>query len=209
MLWAKTLLRWFATAALILRLTGCAPFAAPSISSLSPTSATAGGAAFTLTVNGSSFLRTSVVEWNNSSRPTTFVSSAQLTAAISATDIATSGTAQVKVVTPSPGGGTSNVVTFTINPATSPVPSLTSLSPSSAAAGGPAFTLTLTGTNFVPESFAQWNGSNRTTTFLNSTQLTAAIPASDIATVGTAQVTVVNPLSGGGTSNALTFTIHP
>src|SRR6185295_629608 len=48
---------------------------------------------------------------------------------------------------------------------------------------------------------------NRTTTFVSSTQLTAAIPASDIATVGTANVTVVNPAPGGGTSNALTFTI--
>src|SRR6185295_10089018 len=48
---------------------------------------------------------------------------------------------------------------------------------------------------------------NRTTTFVSSTQLTAAIPASDIANVGTASVTVVNPAPGGGTSNALTFTI--
>ena len=54
----------------------------------------------------------------------------------------------------------------------------------------------------------QWNGAARTTTFVNSTQLTAAIPASDIAVAGSAQVTVVNPAPGGGTSNALTFTIN-
>ena len=44
----------------------------------------------------------------------------------------------------------------------------------------------------------------RTTTFVSATQLTAAIPASDIATAGSAQVTVMNP--GGAISNALAFT---
>jgi hypothetical protein len=37
--------------------------------------------------------------------------------------------------------------------------------------------------------------------------LTASVPASLIATAGTATVTVVNPTPGGGTSNGLTFTI--
>jgi hypothetical protein len=54
----------------------------------------------------------------------------------------------------------------------------------------------------------RWNGSNRTTTFVSSTQLTATIPASDIAVAGTAQVTVFTPTPGGGTSSAQTFTIN-
>jgi Domain of unknown function (DUF1929)/Kelch motif len=84
-------------------------------------------------------------------------------------------------------------------------PALMSLSPSSATAGGPAFTLTVNGSNFVSGSVVQWNGAARTTTFVSATQLTAAIPASDISAAGTAQVRVVNP--DGATSNALTFTI--
>ena len=84
-------------------------------------------------------------------------------------------------------------------------PTLTSLSPSSAAAGGPAFTLTVNGSNFVSGSVVRWNGANRTTTFVSATQLTAAIPAADIAAAGSASVTVQNP--GGAVSNALTFTI--
>ena len=51
----------------------------------------------------------------------------------------------------------------------------------------------------------RWNGTDRTTTFVSATQLTAAIPAADIAAMGTASVTVRNP--GGAVSNALTFTI--
>ena len=66
----------------------------------------------------------------------------------------------------------------------SPPPTISSLSPASATAGGPAFTLTVNGSNFVSGSVVQWNGSNRTTTFVSATQLTAAITAADIATAG-------------------------
>ena len=78
------------------------------------------------------------------------------------------------------------------------------LSPSAAAAGGPAFVLTVNGTNFVSGAAVQWNGTPLTTTFASASQLTAAVPASLIATVGTASVTVVNP--GGATSATATFT---
>jgi hypothetical protein len=90
---------------------------------------------------------------------------------------------------------------------TNPVPALTSLSPSIAAPGAPAFTLTVNGSNFLSGSVVQWNGANRSTTSVNATQLTASIPATDVANAGIAQVTVFNPTPGGGTSNALNFTI--
>src|SRR5438552_3519687 len=85
-------------------------------------------------------------------------------------------------------------------------PTLSSMSPSSAAAGSGAFTLAVNGTNFVAGSTVQWNGAARATTFVSGTQLTAAIGAADVAAAGSATVTVMNP-SGGGTSNGLTFTI--
>ncbi len=177
----------------------------PALLSLNPSSATAGGQGFSLTVNGSNFVNGSVVQWNGSNRATTFVNATQLTAAISAADIATTGTATVTVANSAPGGGTSNALNFIIN---NPTPTLANINPSSAIVGGAAFTLTLTGTNFISNSVVQWNGSNRPTTFVSSTQLTAAIPASDIASAGMANVTVVNPAPGGGTSTARTFTIN-
>jgi len=82
---------------------------------------------------------------------------------------------------------------------------LTSLSPTSAMQD--AFTLTVTGTNFAAGAVVVWNGTPRTTTFVNNTKLTAAIPSTDLAIGGTAQVTVFNPTLGGGTSNALAFTV--
>jgi len=180
----------------------------PTLASLNPSSATAGSAGFTLTVNGSNFMATSVVQWNGAARTTTFVSSAQLTAAIPASDIAAAGTASVTVFNPAPGGGTSSTLTFTITAANNPVPVVTTLSPSSTTAGGGAFTLTVNGSNFVATSVVRWNGSARTTTFVSGAQVTAAIPASDIAAVGTANVTVFNPAPGGGTSNTAVFNIN-
>ena len=56
---------------------------------LVPTSAAPGGQGFTLTVNGTGFASTSVVEWNGTSLQTTFVSDSQLTAAVPAAAIAT------------------------------------------------------------------------------------------------------------------------
>ena len=180
---------------------------APAVSGLSPGSAAAGGAAFTLTVNGTNFISASVVQWNGSNRTTTFVSATKLTASIPGTDIASAGTVQVTVFNPPSGGGTSTALTFTITQPPHLVPTLSAISPSSATAGGASFALTVNGSNFISSSVMQWNGSNRTTTFVSSSQLTAAIPASDIATAGTALVTAFNPAPGGGTSNALTFTI--
>lgn len=179
----------------------------PTVASLDPSSATAGGAGFTLTVNGTNFVGGSVVRWNGADRTTTFVSTTRLTATIPAADIATAGTAQVTVFNPAPGGGTSNAQTFTITQATNPLPTTTSLTPASTVAGGAAFTLTVNGTNFVNGSTVRWNGADRTTTFVSANQLTAAITAADIAAAGTAAVTVFTAAPGGGTSNAQTFTI--
>jgi hypothetical protein len=176
----------------------------PAISTISPTSKTAGDAAFTLTVNGSNFVGTSVVRWNGADLTTSFVSVTQLTAAVPAADIATGAIVPVTVFNPTPGGGTSGAVNFTVN---NPVPVLSSISPTSATSGGAAFTLTVTGSNFVNGAQVKWDGDSRTTHFGSSTQLTADILATDIATAGTANITVVNPAPVSGPSNTSPFTI--
>ena len=178
---------------------------APATASVSPNPATAGGAAFTLTVNGTNFVNGATVQWNGSSRSTSFLSATQLTAAIPAADIAAAGTASVTVLNPAPGGGVSGAVTVSIN---NPVPVITGLSPLSAVPGGAAFTLTVNGSKFANAAEVQWNGSPRATSYVSATQVTASILASDITDTGTATVTVVNPAPGGGTSGGSTFTIN-
>jgi len=180
----------------------------PVLTNMTPTSALAGSGGFTLTVYGSNFVPGAAVRWNGANRTTSFVSSTQLAAAIPASDIAVAGTAQVTVFNPAPGGGTSNAQTFTINNPNNPVPTTTSLSPSSATAGGPAFTLTVNGSGFVANSVVRWSGASRTTTYVSATQMIASISTADIAAAGTAQVTVFNPAPGGGTSQGLIFTVN-
>jgi subtilisin len=276
------------------------PNPVPSVTSLSPAQVTVGGPAFTLTVNGTGFVSSSVVKWNGSDRATTFVSNTQVRAAIGAADVATAGVASVKVFSPAPGGGTSNSrdvtigaaptltvdmtsastganvtvtlvngpggsgdwialaatsaantsyvrytyvgagvttrtwavampstpgtyefrlfpnngytraatsPTVTVTQGTNPPPALSSISPTATVAGSGAFTLNVTGNNFVQSSVIRWNGADRPTTYVGATQLLAAIPASDVAAAGAAQVTVFTPAPGGGLSTAQTFTI--
>lgn len=108
----------------------CFPFwpdlswaAAPVLTSISPSSAIAGAAGFTLTLTGSAFVNLSSVLWNGSARPTTFVSSTSLTATIYASDVADSGS---KAVSVTGSTGTSGVKTFTV---TCGNPRLISVSP--------------------------------------------------------------------------------
>lgn len=168
----------------------------PVVNSLSPTQATAAGAAFTLTVNGANFVSGATVLWNGVSHTTTFVNSTQLTAAISAGDIATA--ANVSVTVRNPNAAVSNAVTFFVVGAVPPV--ITSISPDTAYQNGPAFTMTVTGSSFQPSAQVTFNASPRTTTFVGSTQLTAAILASDITQVG-APAAQIRVTQGGITSS--------
>ena len=180
------------------------PAPVPTITDLNPASATTGGPAFTLTVNGTGFIYGAVVRWKGENRATTYVSGTQLTAAITLADIAAAGTASVTVFNPTPGGGTSNAVSLAVN---NPVPTITGLNPFFATPGGSGFTLTVNGTGFVNGAVVQWSGSNRTTSYVSSTRLTAQITVDNIAAPGSASVTVINPPPGGGTSNTVSFLV--
>src|ERR1700737_963138 len=61
---------------------------APTISSLTPTNIVAGSTAVMLTVNGSGFVQSSTVQWNQSNRTPTFVSSTQLQVALTTAALA-------------------------------------------------------------------------------------------------------------------------
>ncbi|HEV3419846.1 MAG TPA: IPT/TIG domain-containing protein [Candidatus Acidoferrum sp.] len=87
-----------------------------------------------------------------------------------------------------------------------PLPTITSISPDTAVAGGAAFMLTITGTNFVAASMVNFGGTAHAVTLVSATQLTATIPASAIVSDGTVAITVTNP-APGGSSNAVNFTI--
>jgi len=178
---------------------------AQTLTSLTPSSANAGGTGLTLVVNGNGFTDKSVVLWNGSARSTQFGTSQKLTATLSANDLGTPGTNTIAVFTA--GLGTTNAQIFKLS---TPAPVITAIDPSTAIEGSAGFTLTVTGQNFAQGAVVLWNSSQRATTFVNSTQLRAAITASDVKTAGRATVQVQNPSATAAIiSNALFFSIAP
>ncbi len=207
-----------------------------SITSLSPSNMPAGSPQFTLTVNGGGFVAKTVVQWNGTTIPTQVQTDSSgtvlgITATVSAALITKPGTIFVNTLSPFSGAGMnglSNPLPFIINPPGNPVPTVASMSPTCAVAGGGAFTLTITGSNFLPASDpsggsqVHWTtgGTQNTLPIVGSTmasQIQATVSGALVASIGAAAVTVFNPPSpqsgggtgGGGTSaTSLTFTVQ-
>jgi hypothetical protein len=103
-------------------------------------------------------------------------------------------------VVPAFGQSVSNQLPFTVN---NPVPSVASFAPLTAAQGGGAFTLTITGTGFMPGATVTFGaGAPLTPATISPAQITVTIPASAIANAGSNAVTVTNSTPGGGAASA-------
>src|SRR5690242_3583137 len=76
---------------------------------------------------------------------------------------------------PLSSGGPGNSGTFQLDRHGPTAPSITSLDPSSSVAGGAGFTLTVSGTNLTRSTVVQWNGADRSTKWISSTQVMASI----------------------------------
>jgi len=158
-------------------------------------------------VNGSNFAAGDVVTWNGSQRATTYKTASQVTAAITQGDIATAGIASVAVAEPGLVVASPSLA-YQITGPNNPAPSISSLSPSSVAAGGPDLEVLVEGSNFVPSSMAEWSGVPLATAYLGGSQLMVMIPTADTAAATSANITVTNPAPGGGTSGSTTFTVQ-
>jgi len=165
-----------------LQLPGLPSFA---LTGISPTS-TPVNSGVQLTLNGNGFTNTSVVNFNGTALTTSFVSANQLTATVPSSAVASSLVAPVTVVN---GASTSNPLNFSIE---APLPTLASISPTTATTAT-SVTLTVTGTNFNPNTEVIWtptsgNGANLfVSTALpqlpggTSTSFTVTVPASLLA----------------------------
>jgi len=194
--------------------TGSPPTTNPYIASIRPESATAGGAGFTLTVNGANFVtglvNPSVVYWNSTPLATTPGGlpnpTAVCTAAVPAALIANPGNAMITVHNPLLGGdAVSNAVAFSI---TTPLPTLTSLNPATTWANfvtPPS--VVLTGTNFQSTAQVLVNGAVHASTYVSATQMTVQLTAADIASAGTLNFAVRIGSSGTPTAT-LPFTVN-
>ncbi len=179
----------------------------PAITRLSPDSASQGRAPFEISVVGTDFVRGASVLWDGTDLPTTFESSTALVAQIATADLGRSGPVAVTVRNPSPGGGASASLPFTIWTTVKPVPSLTSLAPDHALVGTRGLTVRLTGTNFIPTSRASIDGTAAPTTFVSVTALDVAVDDKLLTTTNFHSFTVTNAFPIGGTTPPLSFSV--
>jgi len=177
----------------------------PILNKTAPLSASVHGAAVTVTVTGTGFVSASTVDWDGLALPTTFVSSTQLTATIPATDFATATTARLTVVSPGPGGGTSNGLPFSVNAP----PKIDSISPVSGVTTG-GTTVTISGLGFLPGATVKFGASDATgVTVTQSATITCVAPTH---AAGAVAITVTNPdgqnntLANGYTYGAVNLT---
>jgi uncharacterized protein (TIGR03437 family) len=170
------------------------------ILALNPVSAAAGSPAVTIVITGSNFAANCVVRWHGDAVETAFNDAGRVIASVPGSLLVNEGAVPITVTNPS--GMAASPVTFTVIPST---PVANALSPFSVAEGAAAFTLTVQGAYFAPASAILWNNSALATTFVNTAQLTAAVPANLVAAAGTASITVSNP--GRLISKALSFVI--
>lgn len=177
----------------------------PEVDSISPDTVAPGNGAFNLSIYGLGFLAGATVYWDGSPRETTVDSLSQVTASISAADVDSAGTATVKVVNAAPRSGISNGISF---PVQYGKPSIVEMLPPTSFAGDAAFTLKVVGNGYGHDSQVLWNGNPLTTQPVSGKELTAQVGAGLVANVGTAQVTVRNPVPGSASSPA-TFTVKP
>ena len=163
-----------------------------------------GSGPLAITVNGSNFNSSSVIQFNGLALPTTLVSASTVTATVPASSLTTAGSVPVNVDNPAPGGGTSSTAFLIENP----LPTLTSVAPTFAIAGDTTFTMNVNGTDFVNgDSQVRWNGAALPTIFVSANQLQAMVTAALIGAPGTANVDVETAGPGGGASGTLSFPV--
>jgi len=148
------------------------------LSAISPSEVSAAELGFTLTVHGGGFTDSSVVWVGGRARPTRFVTPQALMATLDPGDRSEPAELPVFVVTPPPGGGTSDTLWLTVAepPVTTepaPVPTLTHSIPAMALAGEQSFWIAIYGTGFTAATVARWNGSNLPTTVIKESRLLA------------------------------------
>jgi hypothetical protein len=165
-----------------------------ALTSVTPSTLPAGVSA-TLTLTGAGFTNNSIVYYGGTPVTTLLQNPGQLTALVPAA-LVVSGNPPVYVHDSS--SGANSVAVFVT--ATGSVVALTSLSPVSVPAGFATFTLTLFGSGFTQGTMVNFGANTLNSTFVSSTQLTVTVPAADLTSAQTANVSVAG-------SNSLPFVI--
>ena len=196
----------------------------PLVSAVEPSTfvATPNPQPFKVRLTGSGFSQGASVRLDDKPVAAVFANSSSVTVTVPVENLKQAGIINFTVVTATSPPLKSSPVAFTVTaavptpppgtpPPTPPTPpppiTLTTLTPNSAIAGQVATNLTVSGANFTNASTVRFNGIALATTVTNAVTVSTQIPATQLATAGTFNVTVVD--AAQAPSNTLTFTVTP
>jgi hypothetical protein len=164
----------------------------PTIISISPSIASVNASSNVPTlvgIYGSGFAANATVQANGKFLPVTSQSGTNITVSVPSSFFVSAGSIQFAVSNPGTPVVQSNIATLTVS-----VPTVNfSISPNAVPAGSPDTTITVFGSGFFNDSVVEWNNTALSTTFVNSSQLTAIIPASLISGFTQASIQVSTP----------------
>ena len=177
----------------------------PIISALSQQNTLLNSASLSLDIVGSNFVSTSTVKLGDNSLTPTSVTPTQVTVTVPDILLTIAQELPITVVNPSPGGGASSALTFAV---LNPVPVVSALSLENALVDSPDFTLTLTGTGFIAGMTVSFGSTPLVTTVISPTVASVLVPKTALGKSAILDITASNSGPGGGTSNALKFTVN-
>ena len=175
---------------------------APILRSITPKVVIVGSGAFTMFLTGLNFDSLAGVLIDGTPIATTFISVVGLSATVPASFTAAGGTH--RVVARNSDGKQSNSTAFDVVP---PMTVITSISPSTAIAGGPSFAIVVRGANFKNNAAVSFDGAELATTFGSQSELAAQVAASLISKPGVHAVSAQNP--NEFPSNEAVFQVFP
>ncbi|GAB4298373.1 MAG: hypothetical protein Kow0090_13830 [Myxococcota bacterium] len=174
----------------------------PKPSSLAPQVVIIRSKDFEIKVAGEKFVPGAKLLLDDKPLQTDFLSESELKAVIPTAKVSVVGKLSVSAENPPPGGGKAGKLSLSVE---NPLPSLSAMTPAEKLRKSGAFTLTLTGKDFVKGAKALWEGKPLATDFVSYEKLTVKVPETNIEDARPFKISVENPSPGGGKSKELTF----
>ncbi|MGA8042650.1 MAG: IPT/TIG domain-containing protein, partial [Terracidiphilus sp.] len=177
----------------------------PTISTLSAASVILGSDDLSLTVTGTNFTPTTKISFGTDVLTPATVGATTLTVAVPKALLATAKIIPVTASNPTPGGGTSNAVNFTIG---YPLPTLGSSVASSTLLNSTSFTLEIDGHGFTAATRLHFGTDELTPASVTESHIAVPVPDALLTVARLVPVTASNPEPLGGTSNSIEFSVN-
>ncbi len=177
----------------------------PTIASLSTDTALLNSSDLTLKITGTQFVNGALVSFGATMLTPSQVSPGELTVLVPANQFTTAGAVDVKVTNPSPGGGASNALKFTVG---YPLPSITSFAAGSTLINSTGFVLEVDGHGYTAATRLSFGSDELTPSSVTESHISVPVPDTLLTVARVVTVVASNPQPLGGTSNAVEFSVN-